>query len=394
MKDYLDIIYPLVPVVHRPTFRADLRNERQTYDETFQSFCLAICALVLVILPRKLDLYRQIDGSLPFQTRKEAVTAIHSLILKNRTIEYFDTVSHEKWAIAYMIATTSAHLQNKARSGIQFAETSAMCSELGLNRIASYSGLNAIEIQLRKKAFWLNFTTYSHVRAHEVQWDSLGDRFIFDSADAELLMPLDVDDEYITAQQVHPQPQGRTSLTVGFNALNYINNCLVTIIKDPLLPLLSCTEPTIDHRSLLQTCVCGRHVKPASIAALVQARLEKTRPVLDHLPDELRPWSSNSEPSLVDSSTDAVLFSQYESMKANIHVTHLWVQSILFERYVACRQTSSTSNPAIDCPSEERIWEMREDICRQLLHLLNNISQANLEPNGHFLVRNLARYWI
>lgn len=404
MQDYMAIIYPLVPVVHRPTFRNDLRNQRHMHDEVFKSFCLAICALVLGILPRKFDQYRQIDGSLAFANRKAAVTTIHSLILKNRPVDYFDTITLEKWAISYMIGTTSAHLQLRTRARVQFGETDTLCTELGLNRIASYTCLDLIQTQLRKKAFWLTFTTYSsvsfntetvsrilttasHVRSHEIHWDSFSDRFIFETADADALMPLDVDDEYITAEQVYPQPLGQTSLTAGFNALNYINNCMVTIIRDPAIPLLSCVEPVDDSKLVLETCACGRHVQAASLSSLVQARLEKTRYVLNYLPVELRPWPNLSVTSPEKPSEDTVSYSQFESMKANIHVTHLWAQSLMLERLTACHPTASSGSTTEDDARSQWIWAMREDICRQLLHLLNNISQANLEPNGYFLVR-------
>lgn len=207
---------------------------------------------------------------------------------------------------------------------------------------------------------------------------------MFETADAELLMPLDVDDEFITAEEVFTQPPGKTPLVAGFNALTMINNCVISIIKDPALPLLTCDDTRATPRTHLGTCECGRHIQAASLPTLIQARLRKTRNVVDGLPIELGPWSSPSNP-LSDGTSDSVLFAQYESMKANIHVTHLWVQSLLLERLIASSNGEGRPGSG-DYPDKERIWEMREDICQQLLHLLNNISQANLEPNGYFLV--------
>lgn len=161
MQDYLDIIYPLVPVVHRPSFRSDLRHQRYTTDLTFLSFCFAICGLVLGILPRKFAEYNAIDDSLAFSNRREAVKSIHETILRIRPLEYFDSLTLEKWAISYMIGITNAHLRHVLRARILRAETDTICGELGLNRIATYAGLDCIETQLRKKAFWLNFTSHS-----------------------------------------------------------------------------------------------------------------------------------------------------------------------------------------------------------------------------------------
>lgn len=163
IRDYLEVIYPLVPVVHIPTFLLDLQNERHMHVRTFQMFCLAVCGLVLSILPHKFDTYRQIDGSLAFADRREAVRFIHSLILSARPPEYLDKLSHEKWAISYMISITNAHLGFRTRARVQQAEMDVICSEMEFHRISSYANLDYIEVQLRKKAFWLTFTSQSSV---------------------------------------------------------------------------------------------------------------------------------------------------------------------------------------------------------------------------------------
>jgi hypothetical protein len=72
-------------------------------------------------------------------------------------------------------------------------------------------------------------------------------------------------------------------------------------------------------------------------------------------------------------------------MKANIHVTHLWVQTLLLERLVSASKakTDAHLNDTLD---STWIWKAQEDISRQLIHVLNNISEANLKPNGYILV--------
>lgn len=166
MQDYLDILYPLVPVVHRPTFLDDLRDQRHVHCSTFRSFCFAICSLVLGVLPQKFEEYKRIDGSIAHPNRREAIKSIHRTIVNSRPADYFDDITREKWAIAYLISTANGHLGHMSRAKMVFAEANAMCQESGLHRISSYAGLDKIEAQLRKKAFWLNFTSYSCVTLH------------------------------------------------------------------------------------------------------------------------------------------------------------------------------------------------------------------------------------
>lgn len=215
-------------------------------------------------------------------------------------------------------------------------------------------------------------------------------------------MPADVDDEYITSETTGTQPAGQNSVVAGFNALNRINNCLVSIIKDPSIPLLSSSNRDIHDRNVLGICDCGRSIRRACTFSVMQARLRKVRHAVSDLPAELRPWAGHSSGSNNNNNhgerqvqgepgTDGILFAQYESMKANIHVTHLWIQSLLLEQLIAANSHSITGNQesadAGNCHLDPKtIWEMREDISKQLLHLLNNISQANLEPNGYILI--------
>lgn len=83
---------------------------------------------------------------------------------------------------------------------------------------------------------------------------------------------------------------------------------------------------------------------------------------------------------------DAIIFAQFESMRANIHVTHLWLTSTLFEQMLALQRLKENSE--VSAYEGQQHWNQREDICRQLLSILYNIKQANLEPNGNNIVSN------
>src|SRR5438045_7212757 len=47
IKDFLVLLYPLVPVVHRPTLRDDLQMRRDNYDVDFQGLVLALCDVLI-----------------------------------------------------------------------------------------------------------------------------------------------------------------------------------------------------------------------------------------------------------------------------------------------------------------------------------------------------------
>ncbi|KAI5208161.1 hypothetical protein E4T39_01462 [Aureobasidium subglaciale] len=374
MRDYLDVLYALIPVVHIPTFESRLEVGKQNYDVSFQMFCLSICACVFGILPHKFDEYTRIDSTIKYTDRRTAITEIHHAIMVARPAEYYDNLSHEKWAILYLMSVTNAHLGHINRAKLHFAQCNTIATEMNLHRKASYRQLDNIEAQLRKKAFWLIFTGWSHMRTRDIDWDSMGDRCKYETADAEHLIPLELDDEYITASELHQQPTDTVSMVTGFNALIRVSDCLVPIFKDLTLPVLSHHDGNAHIRDQLGRCDCGRHARPASMSSSILARLVKSSHVLDDLPAQLSAWSG----------TGTITDPQFETMTANIHVTHVWVQNLLLERFLA----TQNADPSVkdDSCTQTLVWEMRETICRQLMHILNNISESNLKPNGYVLI--------
>ncbi|TIA00686.1 hypothetical protein D6C82_04389 [Aureobasidium pullulans] len=355
--------------------RSDIRNGKHHHDPTFQMFCLAMCGCVFGILPHKFEQYTEQDASVGFTDRRTAIADIHHAIMVARPPDYHDKLSHEKWAIMYLMSVTNAHLGHRNRAKLQFAECNTIATELGLHRIASYRELDYVESQLRKKAFWLSYIGWSHSRTRDVDFDSIGDRFKFETADAEHLMPIEIDDEYITTTEISAQPIDKVPLVSGLNALIRISDCLVPIFKDASSTALS-FHTVGDHCHVdLGSCACGKHIQKAPLQPSIMTRLIKATHTLDNIPPQLSCWTASETPS------DA----QFQIMTANIHVTHVWVQSLLLEHLVVLNNAHEATDQD-QVYHQKLIWNLREGICEQLMGVLNNISEANLKPNGYVLI--------
>lgn len=179
-------------------------------------------------------------------------------------------------------------------------------------------------------------------------------------------------------------------------------------------------------------CECELRRSPAARLARMRDLLQEMRYMLDDAPGPVRQWASserhdddNALPpttprydnddlhSVVSSygspatersrratvgadgasSYSKVVQGQHEIMRANIHVTHLWLQSLLLEQVdVVVQEGVIGSNSSAAAGAEEvsaslkANWAEREDICRQMLHLLHSIPYVYLEPNGLYLV--------
>lgn len=232
-------------------------------------------------------------------------------------------------------------------------------------------------------------------------------------------MPLDVDDEHIFRDRIldpvspmasHGTPSAHTqeprvtfTLTSGF------------IIHSRVF-----------HKGLQEAiatlgCECELRRTPTARLARMRDLLQEMRYMLDDVPGPMRQWASNdgvtdaapSTPRFDDErgaaavssygspgdysrapeagSYSQVIQGQAEIMRANIHVTHLWLQSLLLEQVDGVTQESAIANPSTTAREEvsaalKANWAEREDICRQMLHLLHSIPYVHLEPNGLYLV--------
>jgi hypothetical protein len=203
----------------------------------------------------------------------------------------------------------------------------------------------------------------------------MADRFRFETADAEYLMPLEIDDEYITQTETHSQPADMVSLVSGFNALILISDCLVPIFKDTSAIASSFHTGDASCRLDLGICACGKHIQKAPRSLSIMARLIKATHILDNLPPQFNSWAVS------DTSLDPL----FEIMTANIHVTYVWVQNVLLERLLEVDEAGATTYQ--DQIYHENLLKLREGIWEHLIGVLNNISEANLKPNGYVLVR-------
>lgn len=223
---------------------------------------------------------------------------------------------------------------------------------------------------------------YSHGQLHFVRKERT--TFI-DAADAcrlpfKALMPDEVDDEYIHEHAILPQPPGTLSLATGFNLASYVFLAAYTSGHS--------TEP----------CPCVRAKDLHLQIQHLQQRLNDLKYLLDDIPAPLQPWAAiEEETSPMNGSgmdelhSRRVLHGQYATLRANLHVTHLWFQNLLSTQLDALLESRlSESDPSLPPLLQPRdvkvVWAEREDLCRQLLHLLHGLSNVHIEPNGLVIV--------
>lgn len=198
-------------------------------------------------------------------------------------------------------------------------------------------------------------------------------------------MPEEVDDERIFENMVLPPEPGITTLTAGFNIHSQV-------FWAALMPFAPVASPSTVH-----TCQCLRAKDLNANVSYLNDRLQELRYMLDAVPSPLRQWTQAPSAAVVpetgstlstDLDHESIVRIQFTAMRANLHVTHLWLQSIIMDQLDAAQAVDDTNGTI-----RKGLWAQREEICRQLLHLLHSIPEAALEPNGLYLaskVRDVA----
>lgn len=125
----------------------------------------------------------------------------------------------------------------------------------------------------------------------------------------------------------------------------------------------------------------------------LHSRIHELKYMLDDAPWFLRQWGSkvsddqnNNLPYPMQNPDVKFLDAQLATMRADIHTTHLWLQSIIMDQADALSIASISASPVDNSAGPKSNWFARENICHQLLLLLWSIPQSSLEALGLYLV--------
>lgn len=209
-------------------------------------------------------------------------------------------------------------------------------------------------------------------------WKPIPDQMLFDSEHLETLLPLDLDDEYITPNSLYQQPSSEIPLASGFTGLIHIFLCFMDLPEEVVgRPRINNSTTDASRRSSDQYTNRPDYL-------VLKRMFDRVKYVLDDIAPQMALWQSDWVGTGIDHSdqNSVTRSDQLESMRANLQVSRLWVRSLIFERLLAMYHSASSYTGEQAKAHDREHWSEREDICEQLLAVLYNIKQKNLEPNG------------
>lgn len=154
IDDYLELVYPLLPLVHRPTFRTLVEADAYVTDPAFFRLCLAVCAVTVASIPRKFDEY----GRSRYNDVGAMVDRACHVVLLSRISsepEWQNRPSMSTMVVSIML-TMASHYAGRPNQGWGYAsEAIQFFRALELYRKEGYENLSMLERELCKRAFWI-----------------------------------------------------------------------------------------------------------------------------------------------------------------------------------------------------------------------------------------------
>ncbi|KAJ5408481.1 hypothetical protein N7509_002364 [Penicillium cosmopolitanum] len=454
LDDFFTYIHPLVPIPHEPTFRAAFDRREDASSGTFLALLASMIGFLVASFPRrpKLRLNTEAERS-AFPNSIALVKRCHDVAIQARGVGYLDrNATVYDAAISYFLGVCAGYIYSMRRCRIYLAECRTMLQVYDLCRaptpaptmaamnatspMSTASGtsqdqqtqhltdnkpVDLISQELGRRLFYVSLVGYqsllqlgsADIRMH-VPPETPADRYP--------PYPLEVDDEFLFPTHINPQPAGRVSIMVGFNANVRVYGSYNSLLAWETAFGSGQIFDWEHQRSSLWGCL--QTVKSALLKVPVELSLfHPKRASASGLAGHDGVGSVFNYP--VDHIYQERRAIQYEIQKANIYASQLCTRSWLVEKYwnlfetyakygnlarpsipnpamphfttktEGSAETTSAEKPGASSDSAaqisieaqtDRIGQMmaeeRKLVIKDLFVLLRTVNEVNMEPNG------------
>ncbi|ORY23040.1 fungal-specific transcription factor domain-domain-containing protein [Naematelia encephala] len=378
---FFDYIYPLIPCLHRPTFIANLTNRNDKSDPVFFALALTCIASTLVQVPRSLvNLEKSEVESLARRCIRVARAKLAFVYEEPANVQStFIVISYLEGIVHLLLGNNTAHV-------IATAQANQLALALRLNEESSYDTLG--RSAMRRRIYWLLFQADKSTACLRARTICLR---LEDAAN--LRLPSEVDDEFITPNGIHPQPLGRTPLIAGFN----VNTNLFRILNDALLLQRRKAPPTVDSILADLQNVNELREKVLQTTLQVATPLQMRKGYDSRLSSPAQDWEAKLQGRFLDffhsAGDTSHALNSFLVMQGNILVTQHVVRLVLLQTRESLFQQLAmiTQMPlqGVGGLAGQQTSEAAEDIACELLDGLNSLPVECVATNGPSLVQKV-----
>ncbi|KAI0475277.1 hypothetical protein GGR56DRAFT_645374 [Xylariaceae sp. FL0804] len=442
VDDFFTYIHPLMPFPHEPTFRQNFANRLDKTSGEFLALLASMVCILVTSFPRSARAHLKAQQSTGlYPTASTMIDQCQHIALVARGAKFMakPEMSVDDAATSYFLGLAAAYTLQWLPCKRFMAETMTFCRELGTHRQRDASALaalipglaadmnraapepvNHIKDQVGKRIFWV---MVAGIRSMTQLGASINELPLPPPTTQEPYpeMPLEVDDEYILADQILDQPQSTLPLIAGFN-----RNIQIYMTMNELVGVDMCYGINffdwVAQRNILSN---GLNAAKRVVEALPpELQLHAEPGQVDHTgfdePDlRYYPPAFLNAPSPPNDVRRAIAEQpmrrrqlQCEIQKANIYASHVATRSYFVERYLNLRDAhrarpgfskeaedaaNANADASADAPHKDRdnrddmVADERELIVKDLLAVLASVSQRNMEPNGQSLINKIRQ---
>ena len=449
VDDYFTYIHPLIPVPHKPSFMSALDQREDTQHGTFLALLASMLGCVVANYPRRSKQHfhshhfqHQFPNSMSFVSRCQQVTLqVQGIGYLKRELTIHDAI------ISYLQGLTAAYTYDRQSTLIYFKQCLSIMSTIGVHK-TNYtknrsSGapqarmipnghvlegpqpgeeLDYVELELRKRTFWLMFVGMRSLQQTGVsQWELM----IPPATKSQPYppLPMEIDDEFLASQHISQPPHpAMVSELAGFNANVRVYNTYNDLVNHELLHGSDeLTDWERQKRILKESLEVLKRVYESlspdfnlDLPAPQSQPYDQTYPSLSG-PMELNHYANNNgyDPRHIDYRRFSGLRKlQSDVQKANIHANYLCTRSYLVEKYFtlsdarnkqqertptnnksspqspdhliapSLEPSKNTSPPPPLDPTDQEMTLERDSIIKSTLKFISSITQPSAESNG------------
>lgn len=225
----------------------------------------------------------------------------------------------------------------------------------------------------------------------------VGVSYLPHSADWDYITPLALDDDQLDDSTTGSADKGQlgterqTPCIAGFVALIQVFLCCVEFYSHGLPGSIaqSYNSATVPQDSGLRRATSpeasspglGRHHQRLDMVHRMFRTLNR---VIEALPKELGLPTATSDDG--PPKMDGRSASQFGIMRANIHITSLYLQSNILETFQSSLRADASQSDDEDTRVSSQIFRFRQSIARELLNIIEYCPLETLEPNGASMV--------
>lgn len=215
LDEYVNRVYPVIPLVHLPTFSSRLHAREFATDPVFFRLCMAICAVTVASIPRNGGTY----GAPWYRSNNVAEMvdrAAHLVMLSHMSSSPgWQNAATVDGILVNVLLALAFHYSGRQNAGWTYSSNAMLAfRRLELYKKESYAEMSTVDAEMSKRAFWLMFIMQIHDRMSYV-YPHMGLNYDPKHTDWEFLLPLDVEDEAL----ISPLPGIGVSKSVSGNSL-------------------------------------------------------------------------------------------------------------------------------------------------------------------------------